>query len=167
MRNRLSALGLSVLCSAALANHEPSDNAAALEVLRQGGVLCYSADVTVDDETDAALNRQAEAIMIKTLNGLYLKATQYDAAETCDRELLFTFQLDVDGAPTLYNDDLKLHSYVATDGDVELDSVTVWSNGFWGGDGKVLSRAAYTKKMQEHLVAMLAQFTTDYRSLGK
>jgi hypothetical protein len=144
-----------------------SKNAGAVKIITQDGVLCYSADVTVNDKSDAALNKQAEAVMLKTFTGLSLSATQYDAADTCDRELIYTFSVDVSGAPTIYNDDLKLHSYVTKDGDVELDSVTAWSNGYWGGDAKVWSRATYTKKMTENLSTMLAQFTADYRSISK
>jgi WD40 repeat protein len=54
----------------------PSSSALSVGILAQGSVLCYS----VNSNTDAALSKQAEAIMLKTLNGLALKATQYDAA---------------------------------------------------------------------------------------
>ena len=150
--------GLSVAADA-------SPDAKALQILKQDGVLCYSALVTVNDKNDAALSKQAEAIMLKTFNGLYLKATQYDAADTCDRELIYTFEVDAAGPPTIYTDDLKLHTYVATDGETSLPSATVWSDGYWGGNAAVWKAATYTKKMTDHLVTMMGQFATDYRSL--
>ena len=155
--------GFSLMGTALAADASP--DAKALQILKQTGVLCYSAVVTVNDKTDAALSKQAEAIMVKTFNGLYLKATQYDAADSCDRELIYTFEIDVAGEPTIYTDDLKLHTYVATDGETSLPSATVWSDGYWGGNATVWSRATYTKKMQDHLVAMMSQLATDYRSL--
>ncbi|WP_425145881.1 hypothetical protein [Deinococcus sp.] len=170
MKKRTALVGLlpllcgSLLGSSALAA-DASPDAKALAVLKQTGLLCYSAIITVNDKTDAALGKQAEAIMLKTFSGLYLKATQYDAADTCDRELIYTFDVDAAGAPTIYTDDLKLHTYVATDGDTTLPSATIWSDGYWGGDAKVWSRATFTKKMTDHLVTMMSQFATDYRSL--
>ncbi len=160
----VSGLGVSGM---GLAATEPSANAPALKILAQDGVLCYSAEVQVNDKADAALSKQAEAIMVKTFSGLALKAVQYDAADTCDSELIYSFGIDVAGAPSIYNDDLKLHSYVAMVGDEKLDSVTVWSAGYWGGDAKLWTRATYIKKMQDNLVKMLAQFTADYRSVVK
>jgi hypothetical protein len=167
MKRPLMALSVVALASSTALAVTASKNANALKIVSQDGVLCYSADVTVNDKSDAALNKQAEAIMVKTFTGLSLSATQYDDADTCDRELIYTFSVDVSGAPTIYNDDLKLHSYVTKDGDVELDSVTAWSNGYWGGDAKIWSRATYTKKMTDNLSTMLSQFAADYRSISK
>ena len=160
----VSGLGVSGLTLAAA---EPTSNAGALKILAQDGVLCYSAEATVNDKVDAALSKQAEAIMLKTFNGLALKVMQYDTADTCDSELIYNFGVDVAGAPSIYSDDLRLHSYVASVGDLKLDSVTVWSAGYWGGDAKAWSRATFTKKMQDNLVKMLSQFTADYRSVVK
>ena len=169
MNKPTAALSVLVLSSLSLvvAAPQPTQGAAALKILSQDGQFCYSAEVTVNDTLDAALSQQAEATMVKTFTGLGLNAVQYDQAANCDRELIYTFGIDVAGAPSLYNDDLKLHSYVASDGDVQLDSVTVWSQGYWGGDAKVWSKATYTKKMVDNLVTMMAQFTADYRSLSK
>ncbi|GGR04471.1 hypothetical protein [Deinococcus ruber] len=163
---------LAVLCTLPLLSGlalaaTPSPDAKALAVLKQDGVLCYSAIITVNDKTDDALSKQAEAIMLKTFNGLYLKATQYDAADTCDRELIYTFEVDAAGPPTIYTDDLKLHTYVAVDGETSLPSATIWSDGYWGGNAAVWKPATYIKKMQDHLVTMMGQFATDYRSLNK
>ena len=168
VNRHLTALSILALFPAlALAAPAPSQGAKALAILAQDGAFCYSAEVMVNDKVDAVLSRQAEAVMVKTFGGLGLKAAQYDKADTCDRELIYTFNADVAGAPTLYNDDLRLHSYVATDGDIELASATVWSQGYWGGDAKLWTRATYTKKMTDNLVTMMAQFSADYRSVVK
>ncbi|WP_407543332.1 hypothetical protein Q0M94_25725 (plasmid) [Deinococcus radiomollis] len=58
----------------------PSSSALSMGILAQDGGLCDSANMSVNSNTDAALSKQAEASMLKTLNGLALKATQYDAA---------------------------------------------------------------------------------------
>ncbi len=160
----VSGVGVSGL---GLAATEPSANAPALKILAQDGVLCFSAEVLVNDKADAALSKQAEAVMVKTFKGLALKAVQYDTTDTCDIELIYSFGIDVAGAPSIYSDDLKLHSYTAMVGDEKLDSVTVWSAGYWGGDARLWTRATYTKKMQDNLVKMLSQFTADYRSVVK
>ena len=169
MNRTIAALSVLVLSPLSLvaAAPQPTEGAAALKILSQEGQFCYSAEVTVNDTVNTALSQQAEATMLKTFSGLGLSAIQYDQAASCDRELIYTFGIDVAGAPSLYNDDLKLHSYVASDGDVKLDSATVWSQGYWGGDAKVWSKATYTKKMVDNLVTMMAQFTADYRSLSK
>ena len=145
----------------------PSSSAPSMVILAQGGTLCYSANITVNDNTDAALSKQAEAIMLKTLNGLALSAAQYDVADTCDRELIFVFSVANAEAPTVYTNTLELDSYAATDGPVKLIRATVWTEGYWGGDAKVLSRAIYTRKMQTNLVRLLSKFTADYRSVIK
>jgi len=145
----------------------PSSSAPSMVILAQGGTLCYSANITVNDKTDAALSKQAEAIMLKTLNGLALSATQYDVADTCDRELIFVFSVANAEAPTVYTNTLELDSYSATDGPVKLIRATVWTEGYWGGDAKVLSHASYTRKMQNDLVRLLSKFTADYRSAVK
>ena len=145
----------------------PSTTAPSLAILVQNGTLCYSASIIVNDKTDAVLGKQAEAIMLKTLNSLAFKAKQYDTADSCDRELIFSFSIDNAGAPTVYTDDLKLHSYIATEGPVELVRATVWTDGYWGGDVKVFSIATLTKRMQDDLTQMLSKFTTDYRSVVK
>ena len=158
-------LPLSLFSGSVLA--APSNSAPSLVILAQSGILCYSANITVNDNTDAALSKQAEAIMLKTLNGLALSATQYDAADTCDRELIFAFSVANAEAPSVYTNTLELDSYSATDGPVKLIRATVWTEGYWGGDAKVLSHATYTMKMQNDLVKLLSKFTADYRSVVK
>lgn len=165
MKKYLTVLALVMVPGLTLA--APSSSAPSLAILAQSGTLCYSANIIVNDKTDAALNKQAEAIMLKTLNGLTLSAKQYDAADSCDRELIFDFSIDNAGAPTIYTDDLKLDSYAATDGPVQLKRATVWTDGYWGGDAKVFSTATFTKKIQDHLTQMLSKFTVDYRSVVK
>ncbi|WP_293911635.1 hypothetical protein [Deinococcus sp.] len=145
---------------------QPSSDAASLATLKDA-VLCYSAEVEVDDEPDEALGDQARAIMLETLRVLKLGAVQYDDAINCDLNLDFTFGLDVAGAPSLYNVELSLRSFTARVGATEIGSATIWSDGYWGGDKDVWDRATYTKRMTDTLGKSLAQFTTDYRSLGK
>jgi predicted nucleotide-binding protein (sugar kinase/HSP70/actin superfamily) len=165
MKKYLISLALPLISGLTLA--APSASAPALAILAQSSALCYSADVTVNDKTDAALSKQAEAIMLKTLNGLALSAKQYDAADTCDRELIFNFNVDNAGAPTIYIDSLRLETYNATDGSIQLKDASVWRSSYWGGDAKVYSAATFTKKMQDNLVSMLGEFTTDYHSIIK
>lgn len=145
----------------------PNSSAPSMVILAQSGTLCYSANITVNDKTDVALSKQAEAIMLKTLNGLALSATQYDAADTCDRELIFAFSVANAEAPTVYTNTLELDSYSATDGPVKLIRATVWTEGYWGGNAKVFSHATYTEKMQDDLMRLLSKFTADYRSVIK
>ena len=165
MKRYLTVLVLPLISGLTLA--VPSASAPSLAILTQSKGLCYSAGITVNDKLDPALSKQAEAIMFKTLTGLTLTAKQYDAADTCDRELIFAFSIDTAGAPTIYNDELKLVSYTATDGPLQLKRATVWTDGYWGGDAKVFSAATLTKKMQDNLVSLLAEFTADYRSVVK
>ena len=145
----------------------PSMFAPSLAILTQSGVLCYSAEISVNDNINALLSKQAEAIMLKTLNGLALSARQDNALDACDRQLFFTFSIDNAGAPTTFDDTLELITFTATDGPIELKPAIVWTDGFWGGDAKVFSPVTYTKKMQNDLVKLLSKFTADYRSIVK
>jgi len=162
--NKYLTIGLLISGSALAA---PSASAPALGILTQKGALCYSATITVNDKVDTALNKQAEAIMLKTLKGLSLSAEQYDAAKMCDRELVFLFSVNNAGAPTIYQDELKLATYLATDGPIQLPYATVWRSYDWGGDVKIWTTATFTKKMQDNLVVVLSDFTVDYRSVVK
>ena len=154
------------LCSG-LTLAAPGMFAPSLVILTQPEVLCYSANVSVNDKTSVVLSRQAEAIMLKTLNGLALSARQDNALDSCDRQLFYTFSVDNAGAPTMFNDTLELISFTATDGPVELKPAIVWTDGFWGGDPKVFSPVTYTGKMKSDLVKLLSKFTADYRSVVK
>ncbi len=165
IRSALAVCSLPVLSCLMLA--APSSSAPSMGILAQSGTLCYSANITINDNTDAALSKQAEAIMLKTLHGLALSATQYDAADTCDRELIFVFSVANAEAPTVYTNTLELDSYSATDGPVKLIRATVWTEGYWGGDAKVLSPTTYTRRMQTDLARLLSKFTADYRSVVK
>ena len=138
-----------------------------LAVLAQDSVLCYSAEIRINDKLSVALSKQAQAIMLKTLNGLALSATQDNALDSCDRQLFFTFNVDNAGPPTTFNDELKLITFTATDGGVELKPAIIWTDGFWGGNARVLSLATYTGMMQKDLVKLLSEFTADYRSVVK
>ena len=161
----LVCLPLSLLSGSSLAS--TSMFAPSLAVLAQDSVLCYSAEVSVNDKPNVALSRQAQAIMLKTLNGLALSARQDNALDSCDRQLFFSFSVDNAGAPTIFNDELKLITFTATDGGVELKPAIIWTDGFWGGNIKVLSPAVYTATMQKDLVKLLSEFTADYRKLVK
>ena len=156
-------LPLSLFSGSVLA--APSNSAPSLVILAQSGILCYSASITVNDNTDAALSKQAEAIMLKTLNGLALSATQYDAADTCDRELIFAFSVANAEAPSVCTDALELDSCSATSGTARLVRATVSTRGCWGGDARMLSHANYTMKTRNDLVRLLSKFTADYRSV--
>ena len=156
-------LPLSLFSGSALAS--TSTFAPSLAVLAQDSVLCYSAEVRINDKLSVALSRQAQAIMLKTLNGLALSARQDNALDSCDRQLFFSFSVDNAGAPTTFNDELKLITFTATDGGVELRPAIIWTDGFWGGNAKVLSPVTYTKMMQNDLVKLLSEFTADYRSI--
>ena len=158
-------LPLSLLPGSALAS--TSMFAPSLAVLAQDSVLCYNAEVRINDKLSVALSRQAQAIMLKTLNGLALSATQDNALDSCDRQLFFSFSVDTAGAPTTFNDELKLLTFTATDGGVELKPAIIWTDGFWGGNARVLSLAAYSATMQKDLVKLLSEFTADYRSVVK
>ncbi|MFC4453950.1 hypothetical protein [Deinococcus sonorensis] len=144
---------------------KPSEEAPALAAVRGGQNLCYSASVLVNDKKDAALVTMAETQLAAALKGLGLKALQYDAADTCDRELYFSFSVDVDGEPTIYQDFLTVYSYVANDGKVELPMAQIWRDGMYGGNKKVLTRAEYTKTMTDDLKTLLDEVKVDYASL--
>ncbi|WP_407569104.1 hypothetical protein [Deinococcus altitudinis] len=165
MKKHLTVLALAMVSSLTFA--APSAAAPSLAILAQSGALCYSAHVTVNNKTDVSLSKQAEAILSKTLNGLALSAKQYDAADTCTRQLVFDFGIDNAGAPTIYNDELRLETYGATEGSTDLKRAIIWTDGYWGGDVKVLSAAAFTKKMLDQLGQLLPKFTADYRSVVK
>ena len=164
-------LALSVFCSlwpaaSAADAPKPSVSAPALGALHSGQNLCYSASIHVNGSKDAALIGQAETRLASALTALKLKATQYDASPTCDRELIFFFDVDIDGAPTIYQDALSVFSYVATDGRLPLPQAQIWRDGHYGGNTKVLSAAEYTKTMSDDLEALLAELKTDDASLN-
>ena len=124
-RSALAVCSLPLVSGLTLA--APISSASSMVILAQDGTLCYSANITVNNNTDSALSKQAEAIMLKTLNGLTLSATQYDAAATCDRELTFVVSVANAEAPTVYTNTLELDSYAATDGPVKLIRATIWT----------------------------------------
>ncbi|GGR30914.1 hypothetical protein [Deinococcus ruber] len=144
---------------------KPSVSAPALAALHSGQNLCYSASIHVNGNSDAVLIRQAETRLASAISALNLKATQYDASPTCDRELIFFFDVDIDGAPTIYQDALSVFSYVATDGKLTLPQAQIWRDGHYGGNTKVLSAAEYTKTMSDDLEALLTELKTDDASL--
>ncbi|MGY2894943.1 hypothetical protein [Deinococcus sp. UYEF24] len=165
MTRALTILLLASVSGAALAT--PTSSAPALALLAQSGALCYSAHVQVNHKPDATLSKQAEAMMSKSLKALALNAKQYDAADTCTRQIVFDFSIDTAGAPTIYNDELRLETYGAAEGDIDLKRAIIWTDGYTGGNGKVLSPATYTKVIMDHLGKLLPEFSEDYRSVVK
>lgn len=135
-----------------------------IKILDGKAVLCYGAVVEVNHVRNDALGTQADTVLASVLSDLKLKAKRYDGK--CDRLLMFTFQIIFDGPPSVYSDDLKLVSYTTTDrkSDRPLAEVTVWREGMYGGEVRILTPEEYTGKMLTHLQAMLELFKTDFIS---
>jgi hypothetical protein len=162
MKNFLLVLGVLVMSAGALAGPGPSFRA--LSILDGKAVLCYGAVVEVNHVRDDSLGTQADTVLASSLSDLKLEAKRYDGK--CDRLLKFTFQIIFDEPPSVYSDELELVSYSATDrkSDTRLAEVTVWREGNYGGEVRILTPEEYTGKMRAHLQAMLELFKTDFIS---
>ncbi|MGI8748380.1 MAG: hypothetical protein ACR2J4_08555, partial [Deinococcus sp.] len=142
-------------------------DAPVLEVLGRGAPLCYSASAIVGGKDDSDLAAQAEDRLAGALRELGLKATRAEDADVCDRELSFSFSVDIDGPPTIYLDSLTLYSYIARESGVTIPQARLWRDGEYGGDVRVLGRAAFTREMHSALGDLLGGFALDYRSVRK
>lgn len=158
-------LSVSLLALSGLSLAAPSSRAPSLQVLNLGEALCYEANVEVDKKADLAKERAAETQMGAALKGLGVRATEYDAAEVCDRVLVFDLKMNNVGAPMIYKSSLSLESLVATDSGVDVGLATVWEILYWGGNRGEVSAAEISRIFNEKLTDGLQQFKDDYRSL--
>ena len=165
----ISGLGVSGVGLAATvqADTRLSEYAPALKILSQKGVLCYAADVIVDEQSDKVLNRQVEKTIINTLGKLSLKAVKYNAnsRRTCDRLLSYTFDFHNLGEVTIFTSNLSLKSLHTTVNNVKLDEVLVYVLEETYGYGKNMKMNPYAKTMQNFLASALQNFTYDYRQV--
>jgi len=146
---------------------KPSSSAVGLKILGGEGETCYSVEASANNAQAPELQRAAETMLGARLEAMNLAAVAYDEDAECAREVVFSFQVDTDGEPTIYIDNLRLISYSAFDeaSKVEMPSAVAWRNTFWGGQVAIMSEAEYTDKMLEHLGQELDQFEVDWKSL--
>ena len=163
MKKLLLSVTLLALSCTSLA--EPSTRAANLAALNLGEALCYDATVQLNKKTDVAKERAAETQIAAALKGLGLRATEFDAADVCDRVLLFDFNMDNIGSPMIYKSSLSVESLVAVDSDVDINVATVWEVLYWGGDRTQISTAEASQLFNRKLTDALGHFKEDYRSL--
>lgn len=163
MNRILPLLALSLLSPLSLA--AASGQAPALEILKRTGTLCYSTLVAVNGKEDDDLIKSSSAQLASRLHDLGLDAQPF--SQDCDREVIFSFEVDVDGAPSVYTDNLRVVTYAATDvlTHVDLDSAVVWREGYWGGAAGVYSREEYSKRINDQLEKLFNKLKIDYLSL--
>ncbi|ADV65825.1 hypothetical protein [Deinococcus maricopensis] len=144
-----------------------SSEAKNLRVLQDDLPLCYDAAVYVNDKSNAALEKKAEARMAAALKKLGLPASEYDDAEDCARVLMLTFELDNSDGYTAFTDNMELFTYNAYDEDVDLSSASIWSQGVWGGKRTKASAADIEQKLNENLDKFLKAFSDDFKAATK
>ena len=133
-----------------------------LVVLNDGAKLCYDGYAVVDGKESKTLNKSAETRMSAMLSGLGIKASEFAAADRCDRVVSLAYEMDNKGAPGIVVARLELLSNLTLDNDQDVALPTLWEGRTWRAQKGIYSTQEAQKVFDTVLSDLFKLFKDDY-----